>query len=117
MKQTINEYQFKDAFQKCRPNNFSYEGLTALYEYLEDYEEDTGQEIELDVIGLSCEYTEYEDLKEFQGEYFDDVEIMGEDKFISTNRSIVDDLMVDKKSTFSHYTTGTLSVHDINEHG
>ena len=73
MKQTINEYQFKDAFQKCRPNHFSYEGLTALYEYLEDYEEDTGQEIELDVIGLSCEYTEYEDLKEFQGEYFDDV--------------------------------------------
>ena len=73
MKQTINEYQFKDAFQKCRLNHFSYEGLTALYEYLEDYEEDTGQEIELDVIGLSCEYTEYEDLKEFQGEYYDDV--------------------------------------------
>ena len=73
MKQTINEYQFKDAFQKCRPNNFSYEGLTALYEYLEEYEEDTGQEVELDVIGLCCDFTEYEDLKEFQGEYFDDV--------------------------------------------
>ena len=74
MKQTINEYQFKEAFQSSRPNNFSYEGLTALYDYLEQYEEDTGQEIELDVIGLCCEFTEYDSLKEFQGEYFDDVE-------------------------------------------
>ena len=72
MKQTINEYQFKDAFQKCRPNNFSYEGLTALYDYLEQYEEDTGQEIELDVIAICCEFTEYEDLNEFQGVYYDD---------------------------------------------
>ena len=74
MKQTINEYQFKDAFQKCRPDNFSYEGLTALYDYLEDYEEDTGQEMELDVIAICCDFTEYEDLKEFQGEYYDEVQ-------------------------------------------
>lgn len=73
MKQTINEYQFKDAFQKCRPDNFSYEGLTALYDYLEQYEEDTGQEVELDVIAICCEFTEYEDLKEFQGIYYDDI--------------------------------------------
>ena len=70
MKQTINEYQFKDAFQNCRPNNFSYEGLTALYNYLEQYEEDTGQEMELDVIGLCCDFTEYDSLKEFQQEYY-----------------------------------------------
>ena len=73
MKQTINEYQFKDAFQKCRPDNFSYEGLTALYDYLEDYEADTGEEMELDVIAICCEFTEYEDLKEFQGIYYDDI--------------------------------------------
>ena len=72
MKQTINEYQFKDAFQECRPNNFSYEGLTALYEYLEEYEEDTGQEMELDVIGLCCDFTEYDSLEEFQQEYYED---------------------------------------------
>jgi len=78
MKQTINEYQFKNAFQKCRPNNFSYEGLTALYDYLEDYEADTGQEMELDVIGLCCDFTEYNSLKEFQDEYgeycYEDIE-------------------------------------------
>ena len=73
MKQTINEYQFKDAFQSSRPDNFSYEGLTALYDYLEQYEEDTGQEIELDVIGLCCDFTEYDSLEEFQKEYYDNV--------------------------------------------
>lgn len=72
MKQTINEYQFKDAFQKCRPDNFSYEGLTALYDYLEDLEEETGQEMELDVIGLCCDFTEYDSLEEFQKEYYDE---------------------------------------------
>jgi hypothetical protein len=72
MKQTINEYQFKRAFETTRPNNFSYEGLTALYEYLEQYEEETGQEMELDVIGLCCEFTEYDSLKEFQQEYYED---------------------------------------------
>ena len=72
MKQTINEYQFKDAFQSSRPNNFSYEGLTALYDYLEDLEEDTGEEIELDVIGLCCDFTEYDSLEDFQKEHYDE---------------------------------------------
>jgi len=58
MKQTINEYQFRDAFMAIRPDNFSYEGLTALYGYLEQYEEDTGEEIELDVIAICCDFTE-----------------------------------------------------------
>ena len=32
-----------------------------------------GEEVELDVVGLCCDYTEYEDLEEFQSEYFDEV--------------------------------------------
>ena len=51
--------------------------------------------------------------KDREVEYFDDVEIIGEDKFISTIRSIKDETMVDKKSTFSHYTTGTLRVNNV----
>ena len=58
MKQTINEYQFRDAFMAIRPDNFSYEGLTALYGYLEQYEEDTGTEMELDVIAICCDFAE-----------------------------------------------------------
>ena len=69
MKIVINEHAFVDAFMKCRPNQFTYEGLTALFEHLEEFEDATGEEIELDVIGLCCDYCEYDSLKEFQDEY------------------------------------------------
>lgn len=58
MKQTINETDFIDAFNRIRPENFSYEGLQKLFEYLEQLEQDTGEELELDVIAICCDYTE-----------------------------------------------------------
>ena len=69
MKQTINVYQFRDAFQKIRPDNFSYDGLTILFDYLEEYEESTGEELELDVIGICCEWEEsdYQGIAESYG--------------------------------------------------
>ena len=59
MKQTVNFSTFQTAFEQLRPNNFSYEGLTALFDYFEQYEADTGEELELDVIAICCEYSEY----------------------------------------------------------
>lgn len=57
----VNSDMFVDAFRHmgCE-NNFSREALEALFEYIENYEEDTGIRVELDVIGLCCEFTEYE---------------------------------------------------------
>ena len=73
MKKTINEDQFVQAFKDYgRENQFSREALKALFEYIEEYEDSTGEEIELDVIGLCCEFTEYEDLEEFQSAYSDE---------------------------------------------
>lgn len=70
MKMTLNFYAFERAFQRYdRSEQFSYEGLQALFEWLEDFESDTGEEQELDVIGLCCDFMEYENLKEFQAEY------------------------------------------------
>ncbi|MBH09565.1 MAG: hypothetical protein CMG74_04275 [Candidatus Marinimicrobia bacterium] len=43
-------------------------------------------------------------------EYLKEVSIIGEDYLISSNRSI-DDNILDKKSLYSHYTTGSLKVH------
>ena len=60
------------AFKEIRPDNFSYSGLKALYNYLEDYECDTGEPVELDVIATCCDYTEYESLEAFQEEYGED---------------------------------------------
>ena len=70
MKNTINFYAFEREFEQCgRGNQFTREGLRALFNYLEEYEDDCGTEIELDVIALCCEYVEYEDLDEFHGDY------------------------------------------------
>lgn len=73
MKQTINEHQFIHAFEDMgRGNQFSYEGRAALFAYLTQLEEDTGEEIEFDVIALCCDYAEYENLAEFQKDYSTD---------------------------------------------
>lgn len=69
MKQTVNFSQFVDSFSDQYKDNFSYEGQRALFDYLENLEEDTGTEIELDPIALCCEYSEYKDLKEIQENY------------------------------------------------
>jgi hypothetical protein len=59
MKQTLTKSQFRDAFKSMgRGKQFSYEGLGVLYDHLTEIEEDTGVEIELDVIALCCEYCE-----------------------------------------------------------
>ncbi len=50
-------------------HNFSRIGKIALYDYLSDLEEETGEEIELDIVALCCDYTEYENLKECFSQY------------------------------------------------
>ena len=73
MFQTVNFSAFCDAFE-IRKDNFTYEGKRALFDYLEGLEDGTGEPIELDVIVLCCEYSEYENLKEFQGAYSNEYE-------------------------------------------
>ena len=51
-------FDFLDEFKKIRPNNFSRDGLTALYNYLVELEEDMKEDFEFDPIALCCEYTE-----------------------------------------------------------
>ena len=63
MKAQVNFSTFQSAFENLRPNNFSYEGLTVLFNYLEDLEQDIGQEMELDVIALCCDFCEMTELE------------------------------------------------------
>ena len=90
MKTTVNEYEFVQAFDDMdRSANFSRPARFALYEYLTDLEEDIGEEIELDVIAICCDFTEYESLDELidafyheddeQPEMMEDVALMLED--------------------------------------
>ena len=60
MKTTVSLYDFREAFRaRGRAEQFSYEGLEVLFDYLEQYEDETGEELELDVIALCCDF--YED--------------------------------------------------------
>ncbi|CAB4241293.1 hypothetical protein UFOVP67_38 [uncultured Caudovirales phage] len=55
MKQTVKFSDFCDAFKNMgRGDQFTYEGKRALFDYLEEVDED----YELDVIALCCDYTE-----------------------------------------------------------
>ena len=70
MKTSVSFYDFKNAFERCgRKDQFTPEGLSTLFDFLEEYEESTGEEIELDVIALCCEYeeTDYRDVADSYG--------------------------------------------------
>ena len=67
---TIDIYDFRQAFQDYgRGAQFSYDALTALFEWLEELAADTDKPYELDVIALCCEFSEYSDLAEIQADY------------------------------------------------
>lgn len=58
MVQTITFSSFCDAFHAHdRYDSFSYKALRVIFDYLEQYEEDTAEKIELDVVAICCDYT------------------------------------------------------------
>lgn len=59
MKQTVSKSDFIDQFRVMnRLENFSYEARGLLFDHLEEYEESSGEELELDVIAVCCDYSE-----------------------------------------------------------
>ena len=87
----VYQDDFIDEFRNMgRGEQFSIQGLEALFEYLEDYEDSTGEQVELDVIALCCEYTEYADLDDFQNDYSDEYETI-EDIEYNTNVIMLSD--------------------------
>lgn len=67
---SVNNFDFIQAFEDSgRRDQFSREALFALFDYLEELEQGLDEEIELDVIAICCDYTEYESLEEFNKDY------------------------------------------------
>jgi len=71
MKTTVNSSDFIDAF-RAREGRFyqmgGYPGLHALFKYLSDYEDSTGEEIELDVVGLCCDWGHFDNVADAYAE-------------------------------------------------
>lgn len=59
MKTTVDFYDFREAFRNYdRESSYTREGLMMLFEYFEELEGDLGEEVELDVIAICCDYDE-----------------------------------------------------------
>lgn len=71
MIETINFSSFVDGFTGSYKNNFSYDGKKALFDYIEETEQELDEQTEYDPISLCCEYTEYDDLNGIKDAYPD----------------------------------------------
>ena len=58
-----------------RSEQFSHEGLGELFAFYEDYQNSTGEKVELDVIAICCDWTEYESEYQLVNDY--DMSIKG----------------------------------------
>ena len=70
MKQTLTTSQAADILFADKNAGWSYPGAWALAEYLEEYEESTGEELEFDYVAIRCDYTESPSLQEWASDYF-----------------------------------------------
>lgn len=97
-------YQFREAFRIAgRMNNFSYEGLEVLFDYLENLSEDMGEPIELDVIALCCGYSE-SSIEDIISNYSIDVsDADGDEEDI---KAIVEEYLQDNTSVCGETTGG-----------
>jgi hypothetical protein len=68
MKQTLTKDNFRFLMYEIRPDNFSYEGLGELFDYLEQCEEGTDSELEFDAIAICCDFSQCS-LEEFAQSY------------------------------------------------
>ena len=93
MRQTVNKSQFRDAFSDMgRGDQFSYDALGLLYDYLEEVDED----FELDVIAICCDFSE-DSIEDIASNYSIDLsELEDEDEkkeavmeYLNNNTSVV----------------------------
>jgi len=67
MKKEVRLYDFLD--DERLKDSFSHEGKRALFDALEDLEEETGVEIDYDPIAIRCDFTEYSSIEEIKSNY------------------------------------------------
>ena len=70
MKTTLSTTEAANILLSDPCANWSRAGAFALVEYLEQLEEDTGEEIEFDRVAIRCDFSEYDSLADWADEYF-----------------------------------------------
>lgn len=99
--QTLSKSSFIDAFkQSSRKNQFSYGALSAIFDYLEEYSDSTGEPVELDIVAICCEWSEAHwsdiareysiDLNDYVDDEDDDNRIDAVYEYLSNNSTALD---------------------------
>jgi hypothetical protein len=70
MKNTLTTTQAASMLADDEYSSFTRAGAYALVEYLEQIEEECGEEIEFDYVAIRCDWSEYESLQEWGENYF-----------------------------------------------
>lgn len=100
MKMTLSTYQIADALKNDTCAHWSYNGSVALAEYLEQYEASTGEELELDVCAIRCDFSEHSSLQDWANDHFsnawqelgfDETEEIDDDDFDDKIREYIQD--------------------------
>ena len=69
MKKTLSTSEAVDLLATDDNAGWSYAGARALVKFLENFEDDTGEEIEFDRVALRCDFSEYPNAREAAEEY------------------------------------------------
>lgn len=70
MKKTLTTYEIAHELLQDTNAAWTYAGAFALAEHFEQLEEETGEEMELDIVAIRCDFTEYANLEEWAGIHF-----------------------------------------------
>lgn len=74
MKMTLSNYDFHTYWPESRKDQFSWEALEAIYEYITELEGACGEETEFDPIAICCEWTEYDNALEAANNYGSEID-------------------------------------------
>jgi len=69
MKTTLNTSDIARALKSDESAAWTWDGARALAEYLEEYEESTGEELELDLCAIRCDFSEFASLEAWASDY------------------------------------------------
>jgi hypothetical protein len=72
MKKTLTTYDIAHELLQDDNASWTRAGAFALAEYLEECEESTGEEMEMDVVAIRCDFSEHSSLEDWASDYFSD---------------------------------------------
>ena len=69
MKMTLSTNEAARMLREDENAKWSYNGAIAIVEYLEELEQETGEEMELDVVAIRCDWSEHASLEDWATDY------------------------------------------------